>query len=185
MNCLNLTYRCKDPNTGTQMTLEGVNNSAFDAAVLCSAVQDKIKQRKSAKHSKTSNPSGKKGGSFFSRRSSIDTSSASASSSTPTASTASSSIRALCTAPSSIGVAVMVPPSSGGQHHTLQLVPMPNFLPIHQVHTLEFIVMMFIGEVRMQRPRIRIIGFVFMPLTPMSRDQVLVTLIRRLTLALL
>ena len=37
MNCLNLTYRCKDPNTGTQMTLEGVNNSAFDAAVLCSA----------------------------------------------------------------------------------------------------------------------------------------------------
>ena len=45
MNCLNLTYRCKDPNTGTQMTLEGVNNSAFDAAVLCSAVQDKLKQR--------------------------------------------------------------------------------------------------------------------------------------------
>ena len=81
MNCLNLTYRCKDPNTGTQMTLEGVNNSAFDAAVLCSAVQDKIKQRKSAKHSKTSNPSGKKGGSFFSRRSSIDTSSPSSSSS--------------------------------------------------------------------------------------------------------
>ena len=43
---LNLTYRCKDPNTGSQMTLEGVNESAFDAAVLCSAAQDKIKQQK-------------------------------------------------------------------------------------------------------------------------------------------
>ena len=37
MRCLNLTYRCKDPNTGSQMTLQGVNESAFDAAVLCSA----------------------------------------------------------------------------------------------------------------------------------------------------
>lgn len=46
MSSLNLTYRCKDPNTGSQMTLEGVNKSAFDAAVLCSAVQDKIKQEK-------------------------------------------------------------------------------------------------------------------------------------------
>ena len=38
MNCLNLTYRCKDPNTGTQMTLEGVNSSALTppcCAVLC------------------------------------------------------------------------------------------------------------------------------------------------------
>ena len=50
MPCLNLTYRCKDPNTGSQMTLEGVNESAFDAAVLCSAAQDKLKQaRKSAR----------------------------------------------------------------------------------------------------------------------------------------
>ena len=48
MRCLNLTYRCKDPNTGSQMTLQGVNESAFDAAVLCSAAQDKIKQRKRA-----------------------------------------------------------------------------------------------------------------------------------------
>jgi hypothetical protein len=42
MSSLNLTYRCKDPNTGSQMTLEGVNESAFDAAVLCSAAQDKV-----------------------------------------------------------------------------------------------------------------------------------------------
>ena len=48
MRCLNLTYRCKDPNTGSQMTLQGVNESAFDAAVLCSAAQDKIKQRRRA-----------------------------------------------------------------------------------------------------------------------------------------
>ena len=48
MRCLNLTYRCKDPNNGSQMTLQGVNESAFDAAVLCSAAQDKIKQRKRA-----------------------------------------------------------------------------------------------------------------------------------------
>lgn len=48
MQCLNLTYRCKDPNTGSQMTLQGVNESAFDAAVLCSAAQDKIKQRRKA-----------------------------------------------------------------------------------------------------------------------------------------
>ncbi len=41
MGQLNLTYRCKDPSTGSQMTLEGVNESAFDAAVLCSAAQDK------------------------------------------------------------------------------------------------------------------------------------------------
>ena len=46
MQCLNLTYRCKDPNTGSQMTLEGVNESAFDAAVLCSAAQDRMKQRR-------------------------------------------------------------------------------------------------------------------------------------------
>jgi hypothetical protein len=46
MPCLNLTYRCKDPNTGSQMTLEGVNESAFDAAVLCSAAQDRMKQRR-------------------------------------------------------------------------------------------------------------------------------------------
>lgn len=45
MSSLNLTYRCKDPNTGSQMTLEGVNESAFDAAVLCSAAQDKLKQQ--------------------------------------------------------------------------------------------------------------------------------------------
>ena len=77
MNCLNLTYRCKDPNTGTQMTLEGVNNSAFDAAVLCSAVQDKLKQRKSSKHSKTSNPG--KISSFFSRSSTSSSSSSSSS----------------------------------------------------------------------------------------------------------
>ena len=77
MNCLNLTYRCKDPNTGTQMTLEGVNNSAFDAAVLCSAVQDKLKQRKSSKHSKTSNPG--KMSSFFSRSSTSSSSSSSSS----------------------------------------------------------------------------------------------------------
>ena len=46
MASLNLTYRCKDPNTGSQMTLEGVNESAFDAAVLCSAAQDKKKHEK-------------------------------------------------------------------------------------------------------------------------------------------
>tara|TARA_B110000977_G_scaffold186824_1_gene253246 strand:+ start:4222 stop:4950 length:729 start_codon:yes stop_codon:yes gene_type:complete len=49
MQCLNLTYRCKDPNTGSQMTLQGVNESTFDAAVLCSAAQDKIKQRRLSK----------------------------------------------------------------------------------------------------------------------------------------
>jgi len=45
MKSLNLTYRCKDPNNGMPMTLEGLNESAFDAAVLCSAVQDKIKHQ--------------------------------------------------------------------------------------------------------------------------------------------
>ena len=45
MKSLNLTYRCKDPSNGTPMTLEGLNSSAFDAAVLCSAVQDKMKHQ--------------------------------------------------------------------------------------------------------------------------------------------
>jgi hypothetical protein len=45
MKSLNLTYRCKDPSNGTPMTLEGLNESAFDAAVLCSAVQDKMKHQ--------------------------------------------------------------------------------------------------------------------------------------------
>lgn len=44
MASLNLTYRCKDPSTGSQITLEGVNESAFDAAVLCSAAQDQRKR---------------------------------------------------------------------------------------------------------------------------------------------
>ena len=76
MNCLNLTYRCKDPNTGTQMTLEGVSNSAFDAAVLCSAVQDKLKQRR-----RRSTPGVQPGkmSSFFSRSSTSSSSSSSSS----------------------------------------------------------------------------------------------------------
>ena len=48
MKSLNLTYRCKDPSNGMPMTLEGLNESAFDAAVLCSAVQDKMKQQSRA-----------------------------------------------------------------------------------------------------------------------------------------
>lgn len=51
MASLNLTYRCKDPRSGSPMTLEGVNESAFDAAVLCSAVQDKMKHSNSAEGS--------------------------------------------------------------------------------------------------------------------------------------
>ena len=53
MSSLNLTYRCKDPRIGTPMTLEGVNESAFDAAVLCSAVQDKIKHGEAASQATT------------------------------------------------------------------------------------------------------------------------------------
>jgi hypothetical protein len=45
MKSLNLTYRCKDPSNGLPMTLEGLNESAFDAAVLCSAVQDRMKHQ--------------------------------------------------------------------------------------------------------------------------------------------
>lgn len=72
MKSLNLTYRCKDPNNGMPMTLEGLNESAFDAAVLCSAVQDKLKHEARSPSGRTSASSSSEITSRSSRRRSGD-----------------------------------------------------------------------------------------------------------------
>ena len=72
MKSLNLTYRCKDPSNGMPMTLEGLNESAFDAAVLCSAVQDKMKHDARASHPRSPGSSSSEITSRSSRRRSGD-----------------------------------------------------------------------------------------------------------------